>query len=65
MDLTITAGSPTDADIAAVVATLSAIAAATPAPGPEDRAPAWARAARFEATGQHAPFTSAVDPRLH
>jgi hypothetical protein len=65
MQLSFTAGAPTDEEVAAVVAVLSGIAAATPVSSVEERTPVWARAARYEATGQHAPFTSARDPRLH
>lgn len=58
----VTAGNPTDEELAAVTVAVLGLGTGS-APEPVHRAPAWARAARFEAIGQ-APFIASNDPRL-
>jgi hypothetical protein len=58
----VTAGNPTDEEIAAVTVAVLGLGTGG-APAPVHRAPAWARAARFEAVGQ-TPFVASNDPRL-
>lgn len=60
--ITLSAGDPTDEELAAATVALLGLAGGAPAPTPA-APPAWGRAARFEATGQ-APFRTSNDARL-
>lgn len=62
MRLHITAGSPSDEEVAAVTVALLGLAAAAPHPSAPAES-AWAVAARMEALGMTR-FVSAADPRL-
>lgn len=62
LGITVTAGSPTDEEVAALAAVVAGLAAAQ-SPPEDRRPPAWGRAARLEALGQ-APLVSSTDPRL-